>query len=63
MATAAYRNPKPEVTLRPQLLTTEEFATFSALANDLKDLCDAGLVEAFEDPTGVIRYRPTERIA
>jgi len=50
---ASYRKPEP-------VLTPKEFAQQSALSLDLAALCDEGMLEAFHDEHGVLRYRPLE---
>lgn len=58
MLSAVYPIPKSEVT-PPPLLPSD---AVSALADDLEELCSAGLIQAFRDPSGCVRYRVTEGI-
>jgi len=53
---ASYRKPQAH-------LTPNEFAQQSALTSDLVALCAEGMIEAFRDEEGVIRYRPIQRAA
>jgi len=50
---ASYRKPQAD-------FTVNEFAQITALEADLAALCDAGVLEAFTDEHGVLRYRPLE---
>jgi hypothetical protein len=58
MSTALYRISKQKFT--PQLTATR---SRDELARTLAQLVASGLVEAFTDEHGTVRYRPTERLA
>jgi hypothetical protein len=42
-------------------LTTTQFAELSRLERDIQALVTEGVLEAFEDERGVIRYRPVAK--
>lgn len=61
MATSAasYRNPQSKLTLE---LSTEQIPrphTLGQVCRDLEELCEMGILEAFIDMYGIVRYRPT----
>ena len=41
----------------PDLITAEH------ICRDLEELCEMGILEAFVDMYGIVRYRPTEGIS
>ena len=48
----------PHPTRHRTVLSVPEFAEISALERDLAALCSEGMLEAFSDDEGTIRYRP-----